>query len=73
MFLCLALYSFLLTVLSPPLAAVAAALVGGGMAVLLAGLPLKLGLVAAALVGILAGMAVDLGWYRRLKAGLFHV
>jgi 4-azaleucine resistance transporter AzlC len=54
-------------------AAVAAALVGGTMAVLLAGLPLKLGLVAAALVGILAGMAVDLGWYRQLKERLFHV
>jgi 4-azaleucine resistance transporter AzlC len=49
-------------------AAVAAALVGGLAAVLLAGLPLKLGLVAAALLGILAGMAVDLGWFRKLKA-----
>ena len=48
-------------------AAVLAALVGGGMAVLLVGLPLKLGIVAAAMVGILAGMAVDLGWYRRLR------
>jgi 4-azaleucine resistance transporter AzlC len=51
-------------------AAVVAALVGGVMAVLLGGLPLKLGLVMAALVGILAGMAVDLGWFKkRLAAG----
>ena len=46
-------------------AAVVAALVGGGMAVLLGGLPLKLGLVAAAFTGILAGMAVDLGWFKK--------
>jgi 4-azaleucine resistance transporter AzlC len=46
-------------------AAVLAALVGGGLAVLLAGLPYNLGLVAAALGGILAGMAVDLGWISR--------
>lgn len=41
-------------------ASILAALVAGFAAVLLAGLPLKLGLVAASLVGILAGMAVDL-------------
>jgi 4-azaleucine resistance transporter AzlC len=46
-------------------AAVLAALVGGAAAVLLAGLPLKLGLIAAALVGILAGMALDLEWVFR--------
>lgn len=46
-------------------AGVAAALAGAGMAVVLAGLPLKLGLVSASLVGILAGMAFDLGWLRR--------
>ncbi len=46
------------------LPAVAAALAGGLAAVLLAGLPLKLGLVGAALVGILVGMALDLGWLR---------
>ncbi len=46
-------------------AAVLAALVGGAAAVLLAGLPLKLGLVAAALAGILAGMAVELKWGSR--------
>ena len=45
--------------------AVVAALTGGVMAVLLAGLPLKLGLVGAALLGILAGMALDLGWLKR--------
>jgi len=48
-------------------AAVLSALVGGGMAVLLVGLPLKLGIVAAAVVGIVAGMAVDLGWFRKLR------
>jgi len=53
-------------------AAVVAALVGGLSAVLLAGLPLKLGLVAAALLGILAGMAVDLGWFRKLKGNPAH-
>ncbi len=42
------------------LAAILAALVAGAAAVVLAGLPLKLGLIAAALAGILAGMAVDL-------------
>ena len=46
-------------------AAVLAALVGGGLAVLLSRLPYNLGLVAAALGGILAGMAVDLGWLSR--------
>ena len=46
-------------------AALAAALVGGVAAVLLADLPLKLGLVAAALLGILAGMAIDLGWLKK--------
>ena len=51
-------------------AAVAAAMVGGLAAVALADLPLKLGLVAAALLGILAGMAVDLGWFKRLKRSL---
>ncbi len=53
-------------------AAVVAALVGGLSAVMLADLPLKLGLVAAALLGILAGMAVDLGWFRKLKLRLAH-
>jgi 4-azaleucine resistance transporter AzlC len=48
--------------------AAAAALGAAGMAVLLAGLPLKLGLVAAALVGIGAGMALDLGWLRGKKS-----
>ena len=49
-------------------ATIAAALVGGGVAVLLAGLPLKLGLIAAALAGILAGMAIDLRWgFRKVK------
>ncbi len=49
-------------------ASILAALVGGFAAVLLSGLPLKLGLVAAALVGILAGMAVDLKWgVRKVK------
>jgi len=43
-------------------ATILAALVGGFAAVLLAGLPLKLGLIAAALAGILAGMTVDLRW-----------
>ncbi len=43
-------------------AGVVAALVGAAAAVLLAGLPLKLGLIVAALAGILAGMAVDLRW-----------
>jgi 4-azaleucine resistance transporter AzlC len=43
-------------------ASIIAALVGGFAAVLLAGLPLKLGLVVAALAGILAGMAIDLKW-----------
>ena len=47
-------------------AALAAAVIGGVAAVLLADLPLKLGLVAAALLGILAGMAIDLGWLRKL-------
>jgi 4-azaleucine resistance transporter AzlC len=49
-------------------AAVVAALVGGVMAVLLGGLPLKLGLITAALTGILAGMAVDLGWFKKRPA-----
>jgi hypothetical protein len=40
--------------------------------VALAGLPLKLGLVAAALLGILAGMAVDLGWFKKLKGSPEH-
>jgi 4-azaleucine resistance transporter AzlC len=53
-------------------AAVTAALVGGLAAVLLAGLPLKLELVAAALLGILAGMAVDLGWFKKLKRSPAH-
>jgi len=49
-------------------ATILAALVGGMAAVLLAGLPLKLGLVAAALAGILAGMAVDMKWgFRKAK------
>lgn len=48
-------------------AGVAAALVGAGMAVVLACLPLKLGLVAAALAGILAGMMFDLGWLRKRR------
>jgi len=42
---------------------VAAALTAGGVAMLAAGLPLKLGLVAAALAGILGGVAVE--WRRR--------
>jgi 4-azaleucine resistance transporter AzlC len=49
-----------------------AALVGGLAAVALAGLPLKLGLVAAALLGILAGMAVDLGWFKKIKRSPAH-
>jgi len=49
-------------------AGVAAALTGGTLAVLLAGLPYSLGLVAAALGGILAGMALDLGWLTRKSA-----
>lgn len=40
-------------------AGIVAALVGGGMAVAAAHLPLKLGLVAAILVGIAAGLAVE--------------
>lgn len=46
---------------------VLAALVGAGLVVLLAGLPFNLGLIAAALGGILAGMTVDLGWCTKKK------
>ena len=42
---------------------VAAALTAGGVAMLAAGLPLKLGLVAAALAGILGGLTVE--WRRQ--------
>ncbi len=43
-------------------AGVVSALVACAAALILSGLPLKLGLIAAALAGILAGMAVDLKW-----------
>jgi len=42
---------------------VAAALTAGGAAMLAAGLPLKLGLIAAALAGILGGLTVE--WRRQ--------
>jgi len=49
-------------------ASVLAAVVGAGLAVLLVGLPYSLGIVAAAIGGIVAGMSIDLGWIVRKSA-----